>query len=51
MMYEYDQGTSLTVEKLAMGENPAHVLTRILVPARRCSAESVDDNNIYLPPV
>ena len=33
-----------------MGQDEPHVLARILIATRRCSAERIDDNDIYWPP-
>ena len=34
-----------------MGQNPAHILPRIFIPARRRSRERIDNNDIRFPPV
>jgi hypothetical protein len=50
MVYENHQSPGLPVKKLAVGQDQSHVFTAILVAARRRSAESVDDHDIYAAP-
>lgn len=51
MVNEDDESPSFLVDELAVRQDKAHVFTAILVATRRRSAERVDDNDIYSPPL